>query len=166
MGRELDKYNGSFTWGNTLNQIFINVKDIIVSKVQEDIHTVGPQQTDWSKEVIGFLLLQNYCECTLDRIPTSCHEDWRLVFTESQSTSPAETRYYPTEGELLAVRWALDNAKLFVLGGPNLTIVTDDKPLLGILNNRDLCSMSNSQLCPLKEKTFQYQFIVDLAQRS
>ena len=61
----------------------------------------------------------------------------------------------------MAVTWALDNAKLFVVECSNLTIVTGHKPLLDILNNRDLSSISNSRLCTLKKKTFQYQFTVN-----
>ena len=66
----------------------------------------------------------------------------------TQFTSPVETRYSPTEGELLAVMWALDNAKSFVLGWPNVTKITNHKPLLDVLNNRDL-----KRLCAFKEKT-------------
>ena len=87
-------------------------------------------------------------------MPTCCQKDWRLVFAGSRFTSVAETQYSPTEGELLAVTEALDKSKLFVLGCKNLSIVTDHKPLLDILNNRGLSSLNNSRLCTLKEKTF------------
>ena len=70
---ELVKHS-SFTWDNMLNQLFINSKDII-SKVQEGIHTFDPQwctcpQADWSKEGIGYLLSQIYCDCTVEHMPT------------------------------------------------------------------------------------------------
>ena len=57
--QELVKHNSSFTWDSTLNQLFINSRYIIVSKIQEGIHMFDPQQhtclqTDWSKEGIGY----------------------------------------------------------------------------------------------------------------
>ena len=59
------------------------------------------------------LIFQKYCDCTLEHMPTCCQKDWRLVFAGSRFTSVAETQYSPTEGELLALTWELDNAKLF-----------------------------------------------------
>ena len=80
-------------------------------------------------------------------MPTCCPEGLSYAFTGSRFTSSTETRYSFTEGDLLAAIWALDNVKLFLLGCPNLTIVTNHKPLLGFLNNRDL-----KRLCTLKKK--------------
>ena len=76
---------------------------------------------------------------------TCCFESCGLVFTGSQFTLPVETQYSTTEGELLAVMCALDNAKSFVLGWLKLTKVTNHKPLSDFLNNRDL-----KWLCTLK----------------
>ena len=41
---------------------------------------------------------------------------------------------------------------------PNLIISTDHKPLLGILKDRELSSISNIKLQSLKELTFSWQF--------
>ena len=94
--QELVKHNSSFTWDNTLNQLFINSKDIIIRKVQEFIHTFDPQrhtslQADWSKEGIGYLLLQKYFDCILDHMSTCFPEGWRLVFAGSRFTSSTKT---------------------------------------------------------------------------
>ena len=89
-------------------------------------------QTDWSREGIGYLLLQKHCSCEPSNNPLCCTDGWKLVLTGSCFTSECESRYSPTEGEALAVTWALENARLFVLGCNNLIIVTDHKPLLGI----------------------------------
>ena len=155
--QELVKHNSSFTWYNTLNQLFINSKDIIIHKCQEGIHTFDPKR---------HTCLQTDCDCTLEHMPTCCPKDWRLVFAGSRFTSVAETQDSPTEGEILAVTQALDKSKLFVLGCKNLSIVTDHKPLLDILNNRGLSSLNNSRLCTLKEKTFHYQFTVNHCPRN
>ena len=47
-------------------------------------------------------------------------------------TKPAESRYSPVEGELLAVADALFKARHFVLGCDKLIIAVDRKPLLGL----------------------------------
>ena len=38
----------------------------------------------------------------------------------------------------MAVAYALNNARYFVLGCKNLVVATDHKPLLGVLNDRSL----------------------------
>ena len=70
-----------------------------------------------------------------------CNDGWKLIYAGSRFTNDAESRYSPTEGEALAVAWALRTSRLFTLGCPKLTVVTDHKPLLGILNSRDLGSI-------------------------
>ena len=70
----------------------------------------------------------------------------------------AETRYAPIEGEALAVAYALHQCRYFVLGCKDLTVATDHKPLLNILNDRSLADIQNRRLQNLKEKTLSYQF--------
>ena len=53
------------------------------------------------------------------------------MYAGSHFTTTTEEGYSPTEGESLAV-WALDNARMFVLGCRDLIVSTDHKPLLGI----------------------------------
>ena len=84
--------------------------------------------TDWSKDGIGFWLLQKHCDC---------------------QTTPA-SKHSLTD--------ALDRTRYFVLGCKDLTVVVDHKPLLGILGNRSLEAISNPRLRNLKENTFRYQF--------
>lgn len=66
-----------------------------------------------------------------------------------------ESWYADTEGECLAVTWSLNNTQMFVLGCKELIVVMDHKPLLGILNERNINSITNSRLQSLKEKTLQ-----------
>ena len=88
-----------------------------------------------------------------------CPDGWRLVYAGSRLTDSAETRYSPTEGEALAVTWALDQANNFNLGCRNLTVATDHKTLLCIFNDRDLCSILNPRISKLKERSFRCQFL-------
>ena len=62
------------------------------------------------------------------------------------------------EGEALAVADALHQCRYFVLGCKDLTVVTDHKPLLNILNDWSLADIQNKRLQNLKEKTLSYQF--------
>ena len=110
------------------------------------------------KESIEYLLLQKYCECDTTKAPACCPEGWKFIFAGSHFTTPSESWYSPTEGELLAVAWALDNAKMFVLGCQNLTIATDHKLLLHILHNCKFKDISNPRIFSLKEKTLRFTF--------
>ena len=82
--RELVKANSNFTWDDSMEKIFNDSKAKIMSLVQEDIRTFDTSrrsclQTDWSKDGIGYLLLQQYCECDPKNAPICCPDGWRLV---------------------------------------------------------------------------------------
>ena len=81
-----------------------------------------------------------------------------MIYAGSRFTKPEEFNYSPTEGEALAVTWSLHNSRMFTLGCPDLIVAVDHKPLLGILNDRDLSSIQNPRLQSLKEGTFFWQF--------
>ncbi len=66
-----------------------------------------------------------------------------LSYAGSRFTTEVESRYAPAEGEAFAVAWYLKSSRVFTLGCPNLTIVTDYKHIMGILNERDLNSNKN-----------------------
>ena len=87
-----------------------------------------------------------------------CPDGWRLLYAGSRFTTSTEAGYSPTEGESLAVVWALDSARMFVLGCRDLIVSTDRKALLGIFRDRDLSSIPYDCISSLKEKTLCYQF--------
>ena len=89
-----------------------------------------------------------------------CQTGWKLVFAGSRFTTETESRYAPIEGEALAVCYALAKCRMFIVGCPNLIIVTDHKPLVKILGDKSLENIANPRLFNLKEKTVQYQFII------
>ena len=113
--------------------------------------------TDWSQNGIVFFLLQKNCSCK-DITPVCCADGWKLVFAGSRFTSGAESRYAPVEGEMLAVVWALEKAKHFILGCPTLYLAVDHQPLLRLLNDKHLEDIPNRRLLNLKEKTLRYTF--------
>ena len=127
--KELVKANSKFTWDESLEKTFNYSKEKIVNLVEEGTRTFDTRhrtclQTDWSKDGIGYLLLQQYCECNPKNAPICCPDGWRLLYAKSRFTTPTEVGYSSTEGESLAVAWALDNARMFVLGCRDLIVST------------------------------------------
>ena len=62
-----------------------------------------------------------------------CSDGWRVSMFGSRFCLPAESCYSPVKGELLAVTWALKKTRIFTLGATNLYVVTDHKPLVGLI---------------------------------
>ena len=127
----------TFFWDDQLSKLFVEAKNKIADSVCKgimsyDISKVTTVETDWSKDGVGYWLRQKYCDCkplTLD----CCSDGWRVAMCGSRFCSPAESRYSPVEGELLAITRALKKTKVFTLGSPNLYIVSDHKPLIGLI---------------------------------
>ena len=66
--------------------------------------------------------------------------------------------YAPVEGECLAVAWALDKARHFVLGCTDLIVAVDHKPLLKVLGDRKMEDIKNPRLYNLKERTLPFLY--------
>ena len=159
--RELLKPGIPFHWDDTLDNIFKESKDVILSEI-EGVRIFDKSKptclaTDWSKHGIGFWLFQKHCKCKSDK-PFCCRTVWKITLVGSLFTHAAESRYAPIEGEALAVVDALDKACFFVLGCTDLIIAVDHKPLLKIFGDRSLDEISNARLRNLKEKTLRYKF--------
>ena len=154
----------AFEWNDTLKEEFEAAKEMIIEAVKDGVSCFELSRptclaTDWSKQGLGFFLMQKWCECKILR-PDCCTGGWKLVLAGGRFTSPAESRYSPVEGECLAVSDALFKARHFVLGCPNLIIAVDHKPLLGLLNDKSLADIDNPRLLMLKEKTLWFSFDV------
>ena len=109
--RELMNPNSKFQWSQSLEDAFQHSKSVIVDLVNEGITTSDINRKtclaqDWSKQGMGFLLLQKYCDCPDDKAPTCCPDGWRLVFAGSKVCTSAESRYAPIEGEASAITWS------------------------------------------------------------
>ena len=163
--RELLKKNVRFRWDANLQHLFNQSKKAILEKVCKGVQTFEfgrPTilQSDWSKQGVGYLLLQKHCTCPMKAAPLCCADGWRIVFAGSRFNTAPESRYSPTEGEALAVAWGLQNAKYYTEGCPDLTVVTDHKPLLGIFTDRELGSVANTRIRRIKESTLAFRFRV------
>lgn len=152
-------------WDPQLQRHFELAKDTICRLVGDGLVYYDRSRptafvTDWSREGLGFVILQQYCSCVSADTPFCCRGGWRLALCGSRHLSPAEANYAAVEGEALAVVWCLQKARLFLLGCPNLLLVTDHRPLVGLFGDRALKDISNPRLFRLKEKTLQFHFHV------
>ncbi len=149
-------------WDEVLDKLFVDTCELIAREVEKGIQSFDPTKrtcilTDWCKTGMGYVITQKHCSCAEIR-PTCCVNGWEVCGVGSRFTSPAESRYSPTEGEALAVVNALDKSRYFTLGCDDLIVGTDHKPLLGIFNNKSLESIDNPRIRRLKEKTFGWSF--------
>ena len=152
-------------WDDQLQQTFKKAQDIICQLARDGLSYFDKSRptaaiTDWSREGVGFIILQQYCKCTSVDTPFCCKGGWRIALCGSRCVTTAEAGYAAVEGEMLAVVWCLKKARLFLLGCPNLIVVTDHRPLVKLLGDRALGDISNPRLFRLKEKTLQFRFQV------
>lgn len=98
---------------------------------------------------LGFALIQEH------------HEGWRLVQCGSRYLSDPESRYATCEIELLAVQWAIQECRKYLLGRDHFVVVTDHKPLLGIINGKNLDAFQNPRIQRLVEKLSPYNFSIE-----
>ena len=162
--RHLLKPGTPFKWTDRLNSLFEESKAVILSEIHQGVEIFDKTKptclaTDWSKNGIGFWLFQKHCSCHTSK-PFCCKTGWRITLVGSRFTTDAESRYAPVEGEALAVIDALDKARHFVIGCPNLIVAVDHKPLLKVFGDRSLDAISNPRLRNLKEKSLRYLFRV------
>ena len=97
--RNLIKRVLHFVWDKSLEDAFEHSKKVIVDLVKKSISTFEKNRVtclapDWSKAVMGFLLLQKYCMCTTDKAPVCCPEGWYLIFASSRFCIDANTDTY------------------------------------------------------------------------
>ena len=83
---------------------------------------------------IGFVLLQR---------TTDSDGEWKTIQAGSRFLTDTEMRYTVSELECLAVAWAVKKCQIFLSG---LTVVTDQNPLVPILNTHRLDKIKNPHL--------------------
>ena len=118
-----------FKWSVELEEAFVKAKESIVKSVKKgvvmfNVNKLTVLNTDWSKTGILFAIFQKHCSCSGINI-ICCRKGWRLVLCNSRFCSPAEGRYFPVEGEALAVAWGMKKGKYFLLGAKDLSVVAD-----------------------------------------
>ena len=140
--RELLSLKEEFSWNEDRQRDFEGAKQQKADKEEEGVRLfrVGRTTafvTDWSKEGLGFFLLQKLCSCN-EIMPRCCNKGAIAINIGSRFCSQAERNYSAIKGELLGVTWALDKTKHWTLGYLGLRVFTDHKPLIGLVRQTDL----------------------------
>ena len=97
---------------------------------------------------LGYALLQRASD-----------ETNRLVECGSRSLTDTESRYATIELETLAITWALEKCRFYLLGCPSFNVLTDHRPLEGVFV-KALEDIENPRLFRLREKTLLYHFLL------
>ena len=134
------------------------VKDILAGENSPILAHFDPKLyttllTDACKYGLGYSLVQHEHE------DHSKAKQFKMITCGSRFLSPAERNYAVCELECLGIQWAVEKCRLYLLGAQFL-ILTDHKPLLGILNGRDLDSIQNTRLQRITTKLLGYSFKV------
>ena len=95
-------------WDAQLRTIFEKTRETVGTMAAEglryyDITRPTMVVTDYSKRGIGFVVLQQYCQCVSPEAPFCCKGGWRLALCGSRHLAEAEGNYSTLEGEALAV---------------------------------------------------------------
>ncbi len=143
-----------FSWTPMLDEAFQKSKEAIMDSIRQGVEIFDVQRRtclrpDWSKQGIGYFLLQQHCTCPSGS-PDCCENGWKITLAGSRSLSATEQRYAAIEGEALAVAWGLEQTRYFTQGCDNLLVVTDHKPLTKIFGDRTLDEITNSRLFRMK----------------
>ena len=74
----------------------------------------------------------------------------------SRFCQKAESNYSPTEGEFTALVEGLEKTAFFTLGCAHVSVGTDHKPLIPIINNTDLSSVKTPRQHRLRERLLRW----------
>ena len=83
----------------------------------------------------------------------------RLIQCGSRSLIPAETRYATVELACLAIQWAVNKCRHFLMGMSNFRMITDHGPLVGVFQ-KPLQDTENARIQKYHEKLADYSFEV------
>ncbi len=142
---ELTKKEAAWDWGPKQSAAFKQLKEALTSEPvlrQPDEKRPFILHTDWSTTGIGAVLAQ------LD-------EDGReyMVACTSRSLNVHEKRYTPWKGELLGVVFGVKTFRHYLMGR-HFSLVTDHRPLLGLLTTAEPNCQQSRWLMALQEHEF------------
>ena len=83
---------------------------------------------------------------------------WVLVQAGSRFLTLTESRHAVIELKLLAVAWAVVKCKLFLSGLQDFQVVTDQSPLVPVVNTHSLDELENSRLQRFRTRLMAYSF--------
>ena len=137
--KHLLKPSEPWDWSEDVHKAFVKAKDTIANKVEEGVRLFNPKLptgllSDWCGEGMGHILCQKHCSCPDKNNLNCCEEGWKVCSVGSRFCNAAESNYSPTDGEFTALVEALEKTAYFTLGCSDLTVGTDHKPLISIVN--------------------------------
>ena len=146
------KSTRQWEWSDENKETFKALKILIVAECENGIKRLTSHSethlviiSDWSKRGSGFTLYEVTCDCAKNWDTENeegiikilcCPNDWRMIMAGGRFNSETEAGYAPVEGELLGIASALHKSRYFVSGHPNVTIITDHRPIVNLLQNR------------------------------
>ena len=145
--RQLLKKGIAWQWLEVHEEAFTAIKKVLTSSMV--VKTFDPMLktellTDASRlKGLGYALIQREADGRL-----------RLIQCSSRSLSPAETRYATIELECLAIQWAVEDARHYLLGC-QFEVLTDHRPLEGVFL-KPLSEVANARLLRIRMKTTDY----------
>ena len=116
-------------WGHNQDKAFSAVKDLVTKTpvlAYYDASRPTRISADASSYGIGGVILQQSDNC------------WRPVAFCSRTLTCAEQRYAQIEKECLASVWACERFAQYVCGLPSFELLSDHKPLIPLINSKDL----------------------------
>ena len=160
--RHLLKPSEQWIWDKETDDVFEEAREVIADKVEEGVRLFDPRihtglLTDWCQEGMGHILAQKHCDCPSSPINLNCcSEGWKVCSVGSRFCSKAESNYSPTEGEFTALIEGLEKTAYFTLGCESISVGTDHKPLIPIINGTDLSSVKTPRQHRLREKLLRW----------
>ena len=82
----------------------------------------------------------------------------KMVSCASRATTPVERRYHQLDLEALAVDFGLRRFRHYLVGGPQVTVVTDHKPLVSIFRNTRRGSVRTDRI-KLRHQDMSYKVV-------
>ena len=149
--RSLLKKGTVYAWSPDHTAAFESVKNVMSSTPilrPFDANLPTYLHTDASRtRGLGFALLQKCAD-----------GQQALIHCGSRFVTDTESRYAMIELELLAVVWAMQKCKLYLLGISKFNLIVDHRPLVPILNSKGLDEIENPRILRLKEKLMPFSF--------
>ena len=149
------KKNNVYQWLPEHQMAFDKVKEILTSENGPILAQFDPKLpvtliTDASRTGLGYILAQD----------DGLGGHTRLITCGSRFLSPAEANYAVIELECMAIQWSIIKCRNYLLG-VDFVVRTDHKPLLGVINGKDLDAVNNARLQRILSKLLGFQYKVE-----